>query len=362
MPNINPIILAGSGGGSTAGTYFMGSTAEMGRINEIQFDMVSFGATHAVGIKDGKLYTWGLPNLGALGNNITNNQAFISFSPIQIGTDTNWTHCSAGNNFTAGIKGGQLWVWGLNGSGQLGLGDTTTRLVPTQVGSDTNWSWVNCGAAHTMAIKGGQLWTAGSNGNGRTGLATQTGNTTTFTQVGSATDWSKVYAGSAHTIAIKSGQLWTWGNGTNGRLGLGNTTTFNTPQQVGSDTDWSIGAAGDLHSGAIKTNGTLWMWGLQLNGRLGNNVTSNSNQTTPVQIGTDTDWQHISLTSSSAVLNAMEFSLALKANRAWGAGLNSYRQISNDLSITQSGVFIQITTTNTTGVSAGAGAGMYILS
>ena len=39
-----------------------------------------------------------------------------------------------------------LWCWGLNGFGQLGLGDTTDRLVPTRVGTDTDWARMSTGA------------------------------------------------------------------------------------------------------------------------------------------------------------------------------------------------------------------------
>ena len=36
---------------------------------------------------------------------------------------------------------GTLWAWGENGSGRLGLGDTTDRYAPTQVGTEINWAF-----------------------------------------------------------------------------------------------------------------------------------------------------------------------------------------------------------------------------
>ena len=51
------------------------------------------------------------------------------------------------------IKSGyDLYAWGQNGYGQLGLGDTTDRDVPTKVGTDT-WVAVAGGRYHSLAMK-----------------------------------------------------------------------------------------------------------------------------------------------------------------------------------------------------------------
>jgi len=45
-----------------------------------------------------------------------------------------------------------MWAWGGNGSGRLGLGDTTNRSSPTQIGSSTNWSKIDAVGTFTLAI------------------------------------------------------------------------------------------------------------------------------------------------------------------------------------------------------------------
>ena len=85
----------------------------------------------------------------------------------------------------------EMYAWGYNGDGQLGLGDTTNRSSPVQVGALTTWSQVAGGLTHT--------------------LATTTG-----------------------------GALYAWGNNNEGRLGLGNTTYYSSPVQVGALTTWSV--------------------------------------------------------------------------------------------------------------------------
>ena len=100
----------------------------------------------------------------------------------------------------------QLWSWGYNNIGQLGLGNTTNYSSPMQVGALTNWSSVSCGYAHTVSIKtDGTLWSWGYNGLGQLGL----GNVTNYSspkQVGALTSWTKLFKGSTtqSTLAIKS--------------------------------------------------------------------------------------------------------------------------------------------------------------
>ena len=102
------------------------------------------------------------------------------------------------------------------------------------------------------------LYSWGRNNNGQLGL----GNTTLYSspvQLGSLTDWSQVSSGIYHTLAIKTnGTLWSWGYNGVGSLGLGDTTNRSSPVQVGALTNWLSVSAGYQISAAIKTNGTLW--------------------------------------------------------------------------------------------------------
>jgi alpha-tubulin suppressor-like RCC1 family protein len=83
-----------------------------------------------------------------------------------------WAAVACGSDHTVALrKDGTLWAWGGNDAGQLGLGNTTTRLTPTRVGNATGWASVSCGDGDTLAVRtNGTLWAWGFNGNGELGL------------------------------------------------------------------------------------------------------------------------------------------------------------------------------------------------
>ena len=97
-----------------------------------------------------------------------------------------------------------------------------------------------------------------------------------------------------HTGVVKNdGTLWMWGNNDDGELGQNNShpVNYSSPVQVGSGTDWSTGSNIRRGTGAVKTDGTLWSWGYGNWGMLGQNE-SNIKRSSPVQIP-GTTWSQI---------------------------------------------------------------------
>ena len=84
--------------------------------------------------------------------------------------------------------------------------------------------------------------------------------------------------------------LYTWGDNTSGVLGLGDTTDRSSPVQVGSDTDWSFARGSKQASIGVKTTGSLWTWGRSAFGESGRDIANGIQASIPVQVGTDTHW------------------------------------------------------------------------
>ena len=130
----------------------------------------------------------------------------------------------------------------------------------------------------------GELWTWGKNDYGGLGLNDRT-NTSSPKQVGSGTNWHKCSVTEHNTIASKTdGTLWAMGRGEFGELGQNNRTYYSNPQQI-PGTNWDIN---NFQIGmavrAMKTDGTLWMWGRQDTGQWGNDIGGDYYRSSPVQV------------------------------------------------------------------------------
>ena len=244
-------------------------------------------------------------------------------------------HEKAGN-WPKPNKKRQLWGWGRNYNGQIGLGTTTgdgetyAHTSPLQVGSLTDWAQTATGQAHTIATKtDGTLWSWGYNSTGQLGQ----GNTTQLdspNQVGSLTNWGSDVGPtgdgnaqisctqySSHMIK-NDGTLWSMGSGSQGQNGTNNNTIYSSPVQVGSLTNWKelSNGGGKYFIHSIKTDGTLWGWGQQSSGELGDGSTTV--RSSPVQIGSGTTWTNVADGADHTVVVKEDGTLWAVGNNAAG--------------------------------------------
>jgi alpha-tubulin suppressor-like RCC1 family protein len=274
-----------------------------------------------MGIKsDGTLWAWGYNTSGQLGDLTTRNR----LSPVQIGTDTNWSDVSCGQQHTIALKtNGTIWAWGLNMTGQLGLGNFDLTTSPQQIGTDSNWSKVFTGFAYSMAIKSdGSLWAWGDNGYGQLGTGSTSYSINVPTRIGTDTNWNQVSLGDDFVIGLKNdGNLWSWGRNNYGQLGNNSNINELVPTQIpGTSNNWLKISSGNYHTLALKNDGTLWSWGYNSAGQLG--VASPNTIIIPTLVGTATNWSNISAGDY--------YSLASKNdNTLFAMGQNSYGQYGN---------------------------------
>lgn len=206
------------------------------------------GTTIAAVKTDGSLWLWGRGDNGQLGNDSILHRS----SPVQtVSNVTTWKQVSLGGSVSSAIKtDGTLWLWGQNPNGQLGTNDITSRSSPVQtVSGGTNWKQASAGTFNAGAVKtDGSLWLWGRNGTGQLGTNNITIEASSPVQTVSAgTNWRSVTVETNYstnttrsTAGIKTdGSLWVWGSNTRGRLGTGTSIAVSSPvQTISGGTGW----------------------------------------------------------------------------------------------------------------------------
>jgi alpha-tubulin suppressor-like RCC1 family protein len=251
------------------------------------------------------LVSWGQNVSGNVGDGTVISRT--SAVPIS-SAEVDWVQISSTNHTLAIKHDKSLWVWGSNNYGELGDGTggvngsaIANKSAPVQVSGAHNWATVSSQNGYSIGIRtDGTLWAWGYNTEGSLGIGT-VAHKSSPVQVGSLTDWASlgISSNQSPVFAIKTdGTLWGWGfnsaggsAGSGGALGDGTITPKSSPVQIGTLTDWKQISCGYHHTAAIKTDGTLWAWGFNSSGQLGtSNTTSVSS---PVQVGNQTNWKYV---------------------------------------------------------------------
>jgi alpha-tubulin suppressor-like RCC1 family protein len=284
---------------------------------------VSVGNSHTCAVDNSnQIWCWGNNDYGQLGIGKDSNyyQKYYSF-PRQVTSVGKVKGVSAGYYSTCVIKeDNSLWCWGGNYSGQLGDGTFINRAFPHMKITD-NVLQISANEYHTCAIiSDNSLWCWGANGSGQLGDGT---NTNRNTPVPITSGVSSVALGGDHTCAVKQdGSLWCWGYNYYGQLGDGTSgvgTDKNTPFQIMSSGVSSV-ALGEYHTCAIKQDGSLWCWGYNYYGQLGDGTSG---------VGTDknTPFQIISSGVSSVALGSYHTCAIKQDGSLWCWGRNNYGQL-----------------------------------
>jgi alpha-tubulin suppressor-like RCC1 family protein len=233
-----------------------------------------------------QLWAWGYNGSGNLGL----NDIVYRSSPVQVPGNTwskparGWGDADGSGEAHSGLTtktDGTLWSWGRGENGQLGLNDVIARSSPTQIPGTTWGTHQFIGGQQRGAIKtDGTLWVWGVNTSGTLGQNNRT-NYSSPVQI-PGTTWKWVEFGNATSMGVKTdGTLWSWGYSRFGELAQNNNVKYSSPVQIPGT--WSTCAAGYYHMLAIRTNGTLWVWGDDSYGSLAQNPVD-VRRSSPVQI------------------------------------------------------------------------------
>lgn len=209
----------------------------------------------------GDLYCWGRNDIGQLGLGYATTSGCqcvpaIPTSPVL----TNVTAVAVGAEHTCALfSNATVACWGGNAYGQLGLGSAaTTVLSVSAVPSLTAVIAVSAGTWDTCAVmSGGTLLCWGS------------GNISPLL-VSGISGVTAVACGDAYTCALTSwGGVYCWGSNAYGQLGNGGTTSPYSPPVSPILAGVAEIAAGLHHACALFTAGGVYCWGANGNGELG---------------------------------------------------------------------------------------------
>ena len=261
---------------------------------------ISAGTAHSSAVdKFGNLYTWGKNANYQLGNHTTTARRL----PIKVADAYNIVKVSCGAEYTMLVRGdGTALGTGLNTSGQLIMGDTTTKFTPLEIGSSTEKLIykdvydVIAGGTHTLVLReDGKAYSAGLGSSGQLSQSSTANSSKLNTckilneneELVDLENIANIYAGNATSfITTKDGKVYSAGLNTSGQLGLGNVTSpINTLTRV-KDVDGtgdlegvisaSTGPSNSINSGYILEDGTVVITGTGSNGQLGNGTYFNT--------------------------------------------------------------------------------------
>ncbi|KAM9295768.1 putative E3 ubiquitin-protein ligase HERC3 [Morus bassanus] len=196
---------------------------ELGNQDIVQ---IACGDQHAMALsRGGELFTWGQNAHGQLG---VGSQTTLIPQPqlVERLKGLSLAHIAAGGAHSTAVSlSGAVYSWGKNDFGQLGLGDTQDRACPSYVGALEHWKtiFISCGADHTAVLsKEGLVCTFGAGGAGQLGHnSTRNEHMPRLVAELWGARVSQVACGRQHTLVYVPSldKVYSFGSGEEGQLG-----------------------------------------------------------------------------------------------------------------------------------------------
>ena len=286
---------------------------------------------------DGEVYTWGYNDYGVLGLGDTTTRTYATKVKGVGGNGylENIIDISIGHTTAIVVdKNGDLYAWG-NGQ-DYELLENETSYTPVKLSKISNFICANVGYGVIGAIKAnGETWTWGYNKYGEIGYAPITTTSSTETCLSNEINEIK-FNGYSGYILKEDGTIWSSGLNNYGQLGLGDTTNRTTFTQI-KDKDGNVLKAKTIKAGSrnlqfIGTDGKTYVTGYNGKGQIGDQTTTSAKypKVMTYEDGTEvTDAIAIAPGTCYSDSNSRNNVILRKDGSIWIAGENTYGQIGN---------------------------------
>jgi len=240
----------------------------VGYLSGVSYTAVS--GTNGYALVNGNVYAWGDNNDGQLG--VGSSSPSYTDTPVEVGTPgaylSDVISIYASTDWAAALtSSGQIWDWGATPNG--------TAYTPIQVSMPTGIPPVEAiaiGPQNGLWISGGSVWCWGSDLDGQCGALGQY-DPTAYTiyppqevpgpggwGTGHLTGVSSIAEGDDFSTAVVNGHVYEWGDNEYGQLGIDSTEAYtNTP--IETTGVGGTGTLGDITAVADGTGHTLALTG-----------------------------------------------------------------------------------------------------
>ncbi|XP_057420528.1 ultraviolet-B receptor UVR8 [Lotus japonicus] len=246
---------------------------------------IACGGAHTLFLTDnGCVYAAGLNDCGQLG---TSESVNYSLEPLQVlGHEKNIVHISAGYNHSCAVTvDGELYMWGKNTNGQLGLGKRAPNIVhlPTKVEylDGITIKMAALGAEHSLVISdGGEAFSWGMGVSGRLGHGHESSLLGFFKTYSEYTprlirdlEGIKVKYVAAGMLSSactdENGSVFIFGERGIDKLCMKETSDATKPSLISKLPYSEEVSCGGYHTCVLTNSGELYTWGSNENGCLG---------------------------------------------------------------------------------------------
>jgi alpha-tubulin suppressor-like RCC1 family protein len=238
------------------------------------FETLSAGARHTCGrTEDDQVWCWGYGSRGSIGSPDLSSShravhlggGFRSYTAFDV---SGYHGCALGAD-------AEVYCWGWNGYGQLGVGVFFDLGSPERIARPGPYAAIFTGATHSCALDtDGAAWCWGRGDAGQLGHG-QTAGSAVPVPVAGGHSFVRLALGLDHSCGIRvDGAAFCWGHNRHGRLGTGGLEVVVTePAAVATELRFHRISAGLRHTCALTADRHAYCWGHGAFGQLGTGST-----------------------------------------------------------------------------------------